>query len=354
MAVKERLARLATVRVRLTVLAVLVVGAGVSAGGIMVLALVRSDLMATARDAEQVDEGVEATAYALLLAVPGLLAGIAAIAWVLVGRALRPVEIIRARVAEITASELDNRVPEPSTQDELGRLAKTMNEMLERLQVAHERQRRFVGDAAHELRSPLAAMTTRIEVGLAHPDGTDWVELGRQVHHQAARLTALAEALLILARTDSGVDDREWVDLDEVVLAEAESVRARARVSVELSPFSAVRVRGRPHDLRAVVRNLLDNAERHARRSIVVGLRRADGHAELVVSDDGDGIPAADRERVFERFLRLHDARDRDRGGAGLGLAIVRDVATGHGGRAWVADTDHGAELHVRLPLTGP
>ena len=354
MAARELLSRLTTVRVRLTVLAVFVVGAGLAGGGVMVLALVRNDLMATAQDAEQVNEGVEATAYALLVAVPVLLAVLAVTSWLLVGRALRPVEAIRAQVAEITANELDRRVPVPSTQDELERLARTMNAMLVRLEEAHERQRRFVGDAAHELRSPLAAMLTRIEVGLAHPAETDWVELGRQVHQQGGRLSRLADELLVLVRADREVADLEWVDLEELVLTEVEAVRARGRVDVTLSPFSAIRIRGRPYDIRAVVRNLLDNAERHARRSVVVGLGTAGGEAELVVSDDGDGIPEPDRERVFERFLRLQHARDRDSGGAGLGLAIVRDVAAGHGGRAWVADTTRGARLHVRFPLTPP
>lgn len=352
MVVKDFLSRHNTVRMRLAGLAVLVVGVGLVAGGAMVLLLVRNNLMATAEDVEQVDEGVEATLYALMVAVPALLAVIAVTAWLLVGRALRPVDAIRVRVAEITASELDRRVPEPPVRDELGRLARTMNAMLARLQDAHDRQRRFVGDAAHELRSPLAAMLTRLEVGLAHPADTDWVALAREAHQQGSRLNRLADELLVLSRSDAGASDQlEWVDLDELVLAEVEAVRARGRIGVELSPFSAVRFLGRPGEIRAVVRNLLDNAERHAGRSIVVGLGATPEFAELVVSDDGDGIPVPDRERIFERFFRLQAARDRDSGGAGLGLAIVRDVAVSHGGRAWVANTATGAELHVTFAL---
>jgi signal transduction histidine kinase len=132
-----------------------------------------------------------------------------------------------------------------------------------------------------------------------------------------------------------------------------EAVRARGRVAVDLAPFSAARLHGRPDELRRVVCNLLDNAERHARQTVVVGLSTDGAAAELVVSDDGDGIPPEHRERVFERFFRLQPARDRNSGGAGLGLAIVRDVVAGHGGRTWLASTTTGAEFHVRLPMEG-
>jgi signal transduction histidine kinase len=306
---------------------------------------------------EPVGEGVGAVATALAVVVPVLLLVVAATAWLLVGRTLRPVEAIRERVTEITASELDLRVPQPAVLDEVGRLARTMNEMLARLQDAVDRQRRFVGDASHELRSPLAAIRTRLEVGLAFPDGTDWVGLARAVHREGVRLEHLVDDLLVLSRTDTsaggGPAGAEVTDLDELVLAEVEAVRARGRVTVELAPFSAARLSGRPDDLRRLVRNLLDNAERHAAGAVVVSLSTVDAAAELVVADDGAGIPPGEAERVFERFFRLQPARDRDSGGAGLGLAIVRDVATAHGGRAWVAPTAGGAEVHVLLPLSG-
>jgi signal transduction histidine kinase len=149
-------------------------------------------------------------------------------------------------------------------------------------------------------------------------------------------------------RVEDGV---RQVDLDEIVLDRVEAVRARGKVAVRLTPFEAARLPGRPEELRRVVDCLLDNAERHAVRTVVVGLSAEDDHVDLVVSDDGAGIPAAERERVFERFYRLQAARERDSGGAGLGLAIVREVVVAHGGRAWVADCPAGAELHVRLPV---
>ncbi|TWP51292.1 HAMP domain-containing histidine kinase [Lentzea tibetensis] len=301
---------------------------------------------------EHADEGVEAAASALVIIVPLLLVAVGGTAWLVVGRALRPVEAIRERVTEITGSQLDRRVPEPASDDEIGRLARTMNEMLTRLEQTHERQRRFAADAAHELRSPLASLRTRLEVGLAHPAGTDWVRLAGEVHREAVRLGGLTDELIVLALTDGVSEPVEWVDLDEVVLTEIDAVRARGVVDVELSPFSAARLRGRTGELGRVVRNLLDNAERHARHRITVGLRAEERFAELVVADDGPGIPAPDRELVFERFFRSQRARERDSGGAGLGLAIVREVTERHGGLVWLAESAEGACFHVRLPLT--
>lgn len=319
---------------------------------------------------DSVGEGVEATISAQAVAIPLLLAAIAVASWLLVGRALRPVEAMRRQVAEITATQLDRRVPEPAVQDELGLLARTMNAMLARLEQAHDRQHRFVSDAAHELRSPVAAILTRVEVGLGHREATDWPRLAGDVHREATRLGRLVDELLILSRMDgSGPPGRaEQVDLDELVLQEVEAVRARGQVSVDLTPFSPARLRGRQEELRRIVRNLLDNAERHARSRISVALSTTSAPqsttedamsatgdvVELVVSDDGAGIPEADRERVFDRFHRLQAARDRDSGGTGLGLSIIRDIASAYGGRAWIADAEGGAEVHVRLPLSAP
>ncbi|GAB2832070.1 sensor histidine kinase [Lentzea nigeriaca] len=300
---------------------------------------------------EHADEGVEAATTALAIIVPFLLVAAGGTTWLVVGRALRPVEAIREQVTEITASQLDRRVPEPKADDEVGRLARTMNEMLARLEEVHERQRRFAADAAHELRSPLASLRTRLEVGLAHPSHTDWVRLAVDLHRETVRLGGLTDELIVLALADGVTETVEWVDLDEVVLAEIEAVRTRAVVEVELTPFSTARLRGRSGELSRVVRNLLDNAERHARHRITVGLWSAERFAELVVADDGPGIPESDRTKVFERFFRTQRARERDSGGVGLGLAIVREVTERHGGQVWLADSAEGACFHVRLPL---
>ena len=306
---------------------------------------------------DPVQDAVGATLSALAVAVPVLLAGAAAASWWLTGRSLQPVEAIRRQVAAITAGELDRRVPEPAAPDEVGQLARTMNGMLDRLQQAQQRQRRFVSDASHELRTPLAAIRTRVEVGLAHPDRTDWVSLGRQVHREGGRLDQLVDELLALssANGDGGRPGAEPVDLDELVLVELDALRARGAVVVELAALCPVRLPGRPEQLRSVVRNLLDNAERHASTTVTVSLSADGTAAELTVADDGEGVPAADRDRVFEPFFRLQAARDRRSGGAGLGLAIVRDAVTAHRGTVWFADPETGARVHVRLPLpTGP
>ncbi|KUJ66042.1 histidine kinase [Streptomyces albus subsp. albus] len=302
---------------------------------------------------EPVGEGVHAALSALLIAVPALVVVVGSTAWLLVGRSLRPVEAMRRQVAEITSSELNRRVPEPRSEDELGRLARTMNTMLARLQQAGDRQRQFVSDASHELRSPLATLRARTEIGLAHPAATDWPAVARDIHRETGRLDRLVEELLALSRIDASdrTEQLTDVDLDEMVLLEVEAIRARGEVKVDLSGLSAVRLQGRAQQLRAVVRNLLDNAERHATAQVVVALAATGAEAELVVADDGPGVPPEYRERIFDRFFRLQAARTRDSGGVGLGLSIVRDVVAGHGGRVWVAESAAGAEFHVRLPF---
>jgi signal transduction histidine kinase len=240
-------------------------------------------------------------------------------------------------------------VPEPPVTDEIGRLARTMNGMLARLQQDRDRQRRFVGDASHELRSPLAAIRTQVEVGLAHPERTDWVALARHVHREGDRLEQLVGELLALS-TGAGPAPVQPVDLDELVLSEVDTVRARAAVAVDLAALTPVRLPGRTEQLRLVVRNLLQNAEQYAVTRIALRLSAGPGGAELVVADDGPGIPPAERDRVFEPFYRLEPARDRVSGGTGLGLAIVRDAVTAHGGTVWFDDVPAGTQAHVRLP----
>lgn len=301
---------------------------------------------------EPAGEAVGATVSALAVAVPLLLLGAGLASWRLVGRSLRPVEAIRREVAALTAQDLDRRVPEPAAADEIGRLARTMNGMLARLQQDRDRQRRFVEDASHELRSPLAAIRIQVEVGLVHPDRTDWLGLARHVHREGDRLEQLVGELLALS-TGAGSAPVRQVDLDELVLTEMDSVRVRASVAVHLAALTPVRLLGRPEQLRLVVRNLLQNAERYAVARITVRLSAGPGSADLVVADDGPGVPPGERDRVFEPFYRLEQARDRASGGAGLGLAIVRDAVAAHGGAVWFDDVPAGAQAHVRLPTSG-
>ncbi|MEU1690280.1 sensor histidine kinase [Streptomyces hirsutus] len=280
----------------------------------------------------------------MLIGFPLLAALVAGMTWVVTGRALRPVAGIREEMAAITASEdLKRRVPEPGTHDEIARLARTTNETLAALETSVERQRRFVADASHELRSPIASLRTQLEVAAAHPELLD---LDGAVE-DTVRLQHLAADLLLLARLDAGerpVDAR--VDLAALAREEA---AGRTGVTVDAESAEVAGSRGQ---LARVLGNLLDNGRRHARETVSVSVRREGDRAVLAVADDGDGVAEADRERIFERFVRLDAARSRDDGGAGLGLAIARDVAVRHGGTLTAgAAPSGGALFELRLPL---
>jgi signal transduction histidine kinase len=296
---------------------------------------------------EPVDNAISRLGRGLALGGPLLVLFVGLTTWVVVGRALRPVELIRAQVAEISDRSLGRRVPVPTANDEIRRLATTMNTMLDRVETGVGRQRRFVADASHELQTPLASFRTDLEVALAHPAATDWPTTGGDLLATSAAMERLVRDLLFLARADDAVvPPASPVDLDDVVLEEAHALRARGRVPVETAKVSGAAVLGRRDDLARVVRNLLDNADRYATSGISLSLVTEGEDVVLTVADDGPGIPVADRDRVFERFTRLDDARARGTGGSGLGLAIARQVVSAHGGTIEV--TDDG--LVVRLP----
>jgi len=301
---------------------------------------------------EPAEETLALLRTSLLLGSPMLVGLVTLLTWVTVGRALRPVEAIRAQVAEISSRDLSRRVPEPASDDEIGRLAGTMNGMLGRLETAVERQRRFVADASHELQSPLAAARTDLEVALAHPDAAEWTDVARDLLEENRRMERLVADLLFVARADETLPSAPAVpiDLDEVVLEEAARVFGSNRVGVDTQGVSGAVVSGRRDELCRVVRNLLDNAARHASSGVTVELQTAGDTVTLVVEDDGPGVAPEDRERIFERFARVDDARSRGTGGTGLGLAIVREIVGRHAGRVAVEDGSSGARFVVRLP----
>ncbi|MFD8226507.1 sensor histidine kinase [Streptomyces massasporeus] len=280
----------------------------------------------------------------MLIGFPLLLGVVAAVTWLVTRRALRPVEGIRREMAAITRSEdLARRVPEPDTHDEIARLASTTNETLAALETSVERQRRFVADASHELRSPIASLRTQLEVAAAHPELLD---LDGAVE-DTVRLQRLAADLLLLARLDAGERPGD-AKIDLAGLAR-EAAEGRTGVTVDAEPVEVAGSRGQ---LGRVLANLLDNAQRHARSDVTVSVRREGDRAVVGVADDGDGVPEDDRERIFERFVRLDAARSRDDGGAGLGLAIARDVAVRHGGTLTAGRGPAGGALfELRLPL---
>ncbi|MGW8061436.1 sensor histidine kinase [Streptomyces ziwulingensis] len=287
---------------------------------------------------------VDTALTVMLIGFPLLLAVVGWVTWLVTGRALRPVEGIRREMAAITASEdLARRVPVPGTHDEVARLASTTNETLAALETSVERQRSFVADASHELRSPIASLRTQLEVAAAHPELLD---LDGAVE-DTVRLQRLAADLLLLARLDAGERPAEG----RVGLAALAREEAAGRAGVSVRCEDAVAVAGSRGQLGRVLANLLDNAARHARSAVEVSVRRDGDRAVVAVADDGEGVPAADRERIFERFVRLDTARSRDDGGAGLGLAIARDVAVRHGGTLTVHDAPAGGALfELRLP----
>ncbi|WP_328695547.1 sensor histidine kinase [Streptomyces sp. NBC_00342] len=289
---------------------------------------------------------------AMLAALPVVLLVVAGVTWLVTRRALRPVEDIRREMAAITASEdLSRRVPEPASRDEVARLARTTNETLTALESSVDRQRRFVADASHELRSPIASLRTQLEVGAAHPELLDV----QGAVADTVRLQVLAADLLLLARLDAGErPGNARLELGALVREEV-SQRTGDRIPVAVVVSApepgGLEVTGSRGQLARVIGNLLDNAQRHAVSSVTVEVRAERGGAVVVVTDDGAGVPEAERTRIFERFVRLDDARARDDGGAGLGLAIARDVATRHGGRLTVTGAgERGARFELWLP----
>lgn len=297
-------------------------------------------------------ETVQTVAVFLLAATPVLLIGVALAVWFLVGRALLSVERIRGEVASIDAHGLAQRVQVPPTRDEVAALAVTMNAMLDKLEVSYRAQRAFVSDASHELRSPLTTLTTAAELASTGDEPTR-TRLLSTITLELTRVRGLVENLMTLARVDSDdlVTKHVDVDLDDVVDVEVRRLRSTSRheIIVRIDP---ARVAGDDQRLAQAVRNLVDNAERHAQNAIRLTLTSGEVTAILWVDNDGAAIDAADRERVFERFVRLDESRSRDAGGSGLGLSISRSTVESHGGALTVTDAPDGwCRFQVSLPL---
>ncbi|MGP4024277.1 sensor histidine kinase [Actinomadura sp. 3N407] len=291
----------------------------------------------------------------------GLLAGLALLGTAMAGwivslsvrRALRPVRKMSAELADISGRALDRRVTVPGPVDEVSELAESVNVTLTRLEEVLTRQRAFVADVSHELRSPLTGLRAQLEVALEHPEDEDWPAVARAALADADRLQGIVGDLLILAKLGAGVHvARELLDLGELV--RAETARRERRVPVEVAVDEGIMVWVTRHHMVRLLTNLLDNAERHAASRIWVTATVSGRDAVLEVRDDGAGIPPEDRERVFWRFHRLPEGRERDIGGTGLGLTISRDIARSHGGTLVAAESDKGARLVLRIPLGEP
>ena len=304
----------------------------------------------------QVRDSMRTLTGALLVGTPLLLLLLAGVTWLVVGSTLRPISALRRGAQVITATGVTRELPVPEARDEVRVLAVTLNDMLTRLDAAQQRQRRLVSDTAHELRSPIASIRAQLEVALDHPEQQDWPQTAQDVLADTLRLASLAEDLLVLARLDEyqpRATAGKPVDLAALVTEEVER-SAGGRVPVTARTGGPCVVTGDPDGLRRLLRNLIDNALRYAKSRVEVAAHREDSEAVLTVSDDGPGIPEADRERAFDRFVRLDDARSRDEtqaGGAGLGLAIVRAIARTHDGSAYLEDSTPGLRAVVRIPV---
>lgn len=327
----------------------LLVEFGVNTGGANLTVIVAQSL-------ETAESSVDTVTVVLAVGLPFVAVVAGAVTLALAGRSLRPVEAIRREVSVITAQHLDRRVPVPDAEDEVSRLAETMNDMLARVEVAHHAQRRFVTDAGHELRSPLTTVKARLQLVGDAPTPADWPETHLVLTSEVDRIERIVANLLLLARADASglMLQAEVVDLDDLV--EEERLRLRAATGLTVSgQVRAVRCVGDRHQLAQVLRNLTDNALSHARSRIELTLAAEDGQAIIEVADDGPGIPVEDRTRVFGRFVRLDPARARSAGGTGLGLAIVTEVVRAHEGTVTAGvGLDGGARFVVRIPVHDP
>jgi signal transduction histidine kinase len=328
----------------------LIVARGVENGGQAYVVVVASSVETQRATVATVTEYLAIGFPVLLLVVGGA-------SWMLAGQALRPVERIRTRVQGIESSDLTERVPVPETDDEIARLAATMNEMLDRLQAGQATQRRFVADASHELRSPLATVAAGLDVIEPSARGATWQGLHEMMRGEAERMGRLVENLLLLAKADDAAlpMQRAEVDLDDLVESEVMRLRegtSQLKVTTDVHP---VRVHGDPLRLSQLIRNLVDNAAVAAHSAVRLSTAEQDGHAVVTIEDDGDGIPEADRLRVFERFVRLDASRARSSGGSGLGLSIVQEIIKAHHGTVTLTpgstSSTGGTTATVTLPL---
>ena len=288
----------------------------------------------------------------LLLGVPLAVLLLGAVVWVLVGRALGRLDRIRAEVDAIGPQQLDRRLVVTGPRDEVRRLAATMNRMLDRVESAVTRQRQLVADVSHDLQSPLATQRLSLEVALREPGAVDADELRSGVLGPAQAMERLVDDLLVLAAADEHAPAAmSSVDLDSLVLEEAERARGHSRVSIDTARVSAGPIRANPSEIRRAVRNLVDNAVAYASSGVELAVVTTGHEVVLDVLDDGPGVPVEERERIFDRFHRGDRSRSAGVSGSGLGLSIARTAAERAGGRLDLVEGSEGAHFRMVLPV---
>ncbi|MDE3008770.1 MAG: HAMP domain-containing protein [Acidobacteriota bacterium] len=297
--------------------------------------------------------------FSVLVSFPLILLMSGGLIWLGIGLALAPVESIRRRVDAIAAVDLTQRVPITGGDDEIARMARTVNAMLERLDAASQFQQEFVSNASHELRSPLTTLLATTERALADPEGTNWPEVADVIVREGRRLDAIIDDLFWLARHDEHhvKTQHAEVDLDDLLYEEASRVRSMSGLAVDTTGVTPTRVLGDPAMLKRMIRNVVDNAMRYAKGELRLACGYEDDQAFVRVADDGEGINVAESARLFERFARADSARSRFSGGTGLGLAIVTEIVLRHGGSARFVEVDHGTLLELRVrrdPASAP
>jgi signal transduction histidine kinase len=302
-----------------------------------------------------IDHSVAILLASVAISFPLLLLLSGGLIWFGIGLALAPVESIRRRVDAIAARDLSERVPVTGGDDEIARMARTVNAMLERLEAASKFQQEFVSNVSHELRSPLTTLLATVDRAVSDQDRANWSVAAETILREGRRLDVLIDDLFWLARNDEHQVEtaRTDVDLDDLLFEESQRVRAMSELSVDTSRVTPTRVVGDPAMLKRMIRNVVDNAARYATRGLTFSSAFDDEEAVVRVGDDGDGIDVATSEPLFDRFVRADPARSRHSGGTGLGLAIVAEIVARHGGSVRFVEVERGTLIELRVRCDG-
>lgn len=302
-----------------------------------------------------IDHRVSVLLASVAVSFPLLLLFSGALIWFLVGLALAPVELIRRRVDTIAARDLSERVAVTGGNDEIARLSRTVNAMLDRLESSSKFQQEFVSNVSHELRSPLTTLLATADRAANDQENADWPEVAETIIREGRRLDVLIDDLFWLARNDEHQVDslRMDVDLDDLLFEESQRVRSMNGLAVDTTGVMGTRVTGDPAMLKRMIRNVVDNAVRYAARELHFSSNYEDEYAVVTVSDDGAGVDVAKSGRLFERFVRADPARSRTSGGTGLGLAIVSEIVARHGGSAQFVGASEGTTIELRIRRDG-